>query len=138
MTPARRSAAVACDPHVDMLRTARSDRIAARVLDPTQRLHAPGLIDIEVVQVLMRLHLARELTLERASTAVDDFEQLVVERHPHKPLLRRIWTLRSVMSAYDGAYIALAEALEAPLITCDEKLSRAHGHDARVELIVDQ
>jgi predicted nucleic acid-binding protein len=121
-----------------ILLTAKSDRIAARVLDPTQRLHAPELIDIEVVQVLRRLHLARELTLERAGLAVADFEHLVVERHPHKPLMRRIWALRSVVSAYDGAYIALAEALEAPLLTCDEKLSRAHGHDARIELIADQ
>jgi predicted nucleic acid-binding protein len=118
-----------------VLRTERAERIAARALDPTQRLHAPHLIDIEVVQVLRRLHLARELTLERAELAVADFEKLVVERHAHRSLLRRIWTLRSVMSAYDAAYVALAEALAAPLLTCDEKLSRSHGHDARIELI---
>jgi predicted nucleic acid-binding protein len=120
-----------------ILRTPKSDRIAARLLDPAQRLHAPELIDIEVTQVLRRLHLARELTLERAGIAIADFESLVVERHPHRPLMRRIWALRSLMSAYDGAYVALAEALAAPLVTCDERLSRAHGHDAKVELIAD-
>ena len=118
-----------------VLRTARADRIAARALDPTQRLHAPHLIDIEVVQVLMRLHLARELTLERAELAFTDFEKLVLERHAHRSLLRRVWALRSVMSAYDAAYVALAEGLGAPLLTCDEKLSRSHGHDAYIELI---
>jgi len=118
-----------------VLRTTRADRIAARALDPAQRLHAPHLIDIEVVQVLRRLHLARELTLERAELAFTDFEKLVVERHAHRSLLRRVWALRSVMSAYDAAYVALAEGLGAPLLTCDEKLSRSHGHDAHIELI---
>jgi predicted nucleic acid-binding protein len=118
-----------------VLRTERADRIAARALDPTQRLHAPHLIDIEVVQVLRRLHLARELTLDRAELAFTDFEKLVVERHAHRSLLRRVWALRSVMSAYDAAYVALAEGLSAPLLTCDEKLSRSHGHDAHIELI---
>jgi predicted nucleic acid-binding protein len=118
-----------------VLRTERADRIAARALDPTQRLHAPQLIDIEVVQVLRRLHLARELTLERAQLALTDFESLVVERHAHRSLVRRVWALRSAMSAYDAAYVALAEALAAPLLTCDEKLSRSHGHDAHIELI---
>jgi predicted nucleic acid-binding protein len=118
-----------------VLRTERADRIAARALDPIQRLHAPHLIDIEVVQVLRRLHLARELTLERAELAFTDFEKLVVERHAHRSLLRRIWALRSIMSAYDAAYVALAEGLSAPLLTCDEKLSRSHGHDAHIELV---
>jgi len=118
-----------------VLWTERADRIAARALDPAQRLHAPHLIDIEVVQVLRRLHLARELTLERAELAFTDFEKLVVERHAHRSLLRRVWALRSVMSAYDAAYVALAEGLSAPLLTCDEKLSRSHGHDAHIELI---
>jgi len=118
-----------------VLRTERADRIAARALDPAQRLHAPHLIDIEVVQVLRRLHLARELTLERAELAFTDFEKLVVERHAHRSLLRRVWALRSVMSAYDAAYVSLAEGLSAPLLTCDEKLSRSHGHDAHIELI---
>ncbi len=118
-----------------VLRTGRADRIATRVLDAAQRLHAPHLIDIEVVQVLRRLYLARELTRERAELAFADFEKLVVERHSHRSLLRRVWALRSVMSAYDAAYVALAEGLAAPLVTCDEKLSRSHGHDAHIELI---
>jgi predicted nucleic acid-binding protein len=118
-----------------VLRTPKADRIAARTLDPTERLHAPHLIDIELTQVLRRLVQAREITAARADVAFEDYAELVIERHPHRPLLPRVWSLRSVMSAYDGAYVALAEALAAPLLTCDEKLSRAHGHGAQIELI---
>jgi len=118
-----------------VLQTSRAERIAARALHPTQRLHAPHLIDIEVSQVLRRLVQAREITLARAELALGDFEQLMIERYAHRPLLRRIWDLRSAVSAYDAAYVALAEALAAPLLTCDEKLARAHGHGAHIELV---
>jgi predicted nucleic acid-binding protein len=60
---------------------------------------------------------------------------LPLHRHGHAPLLSRVWELRESMTAYDAAYIALAEGLEAPLLTCDAKLRRSHGHDARVELL---
>ncbi len=118
-----------------ILQTARAERIAARALDPAERLHAPDLVEIEVAQVLRRLLQARQITPARAELALTDFEQLAIERHAHRPLLRRVWGLRSAMSAYDAAYVALAEALPAPLLTCDEKLSRAHGHRAQIELI---
>lgn len=118
-----------------LLQTQRAEQIAARALDPAERLHAPELIEIEVAQVLKRLLQARQITLARAELAFTDFEQLAIERHAHRPLLRRVWSLRSAVSAYDGAYVALAEALPAPLLTCDEKLSRAHGHSAAIELI---
>jgi len=118
-----------------VLRTDRADRIAIRALDARQRMHAPHIIDIEVTQVLRRLLHARQITPARADVALADFEQLVIERHAHRPLLGRVWGLRSVMSAYDAAYVALAEALAAPLLTCDERLSRAHGHTAQIELV---
>jgi predicted nucleic acid-binding protein len=118
-----------------VLRTDRADRIAARALDPAQHLHAPHLIDIELTQVLRRLVQSRELAPARAELALLDFAHLTIERHPHTLLLRRIWVLRSAMSAYDGAYVALAEALAAPLLTCDERLARAHGHRANIELV---
>lgn len=117
-----------------VLQTSRAGRIATQALHPNQRLHAPHLIDIEVSQVIRRLLQTREITLRRAELALADFEQLVIERHSHRPL-RRIWNLRSAISAYDAAYVALAEALAAPLLTCDEKLARAHGHGAHIELV---
>jgi len=120
-----------------VLRTQLAARIAKRVLNPAQELHAPHLVDIEVTQTLRRLTQSAALAPTRAELALADFEDLAIERHAHPALLRRIWALRSAMSAYDGAYVALAEALAAPLVTCDARLARAHGHGAEIELIAD-
>ena len=106
-----------------------------RALAASERLHAPYLVDIEVANVLRRLTQRNELSTERAAQAFEDHSKLLIERHEHAPLLSRIWELRDAMTAYDGAYIALAEALDAPLLTCDGKLARAHGHRATIELI---
>jgi predicted nucleic acid-binding protein len=118
-----------------VLQTRRAARVAARALHPEERLHAPYLIDVEVAQVLRRLIQARELAPARAELALSDFSELVIERHPHHPLLARIWSLRTCLSAYDAAYVALAEALAAPMLSCDERLARAHGHSAKIELV---
>jgi len=118
-----------------VVRTERAERIAGRVLNASERLHAPHLIEIEVTQVLRRLLQSRELSVARAEQALTDFRDMVIEHHAHGWLLGRIWELRAAMSAYDAAYVALAEVLEAPLVTCDERLARAHGHSAHIELI---
>lgn len=118
-----------------VLQTARAERIAARALHPAERLHAPHLIDIEVAQAMRRLVQAKEITVARADVALMDFEGLVIERHAHRPLFRRVWGLRASLSAYDAAYVALAEALAAPMLTCDEKLAGAHGHKAKIEVV---
>jgi predicted nucleic acid-binding protein len=118
-----------------VLRTPRAERIAARALRPAERLQAPHFIDIEVAQAMRRLVQAKEITATRADVAVSDFEKLVIERHEHRPLLRRVWDLRTSLSAYDAAYVALAEALAAPMLTCDAELARAHGHNAKIEFV---
>jgi predicted nucleic acid-binding protein len=118
-----------------LLRTEKADRLMARALDASERLHAPQLLDIEVANVLRRLVLRKEVTIARAGQVFEDFAQLFIERHAHGPLLPRIWELRDAMSACDGAYVVLAEALGAPLLTCDGKLARAHGHRATIEMI---
>ena len=120
-----------------VLRTQLAERIAARMLHPAEELHAPHLIDIEVTQTLRRLAQSAALLPARAQLALTDFGDLAIERHAHPALLRRIWALRAAMSAYDGAYVALAEALAAPLLTCDGRLARAHGHTAEIELIAE-
>ena len=117
-----------------LLQSDRGVRAADRILDPQERLHAPHLIDIEVSQTLRRLVLLQELRPDRAEVALIDYHALVIERHAHVDLLSRIWRLRNALTAYDAAYIALAEGLNAPLLTCDAKLARAHGHAAVVEL----
>lgn len=118
-----------------ILRTDKADRLMDRALEGSQRLHAPHLLDVEVANVIRRLMLRKETTLDRADEAIDDFGKIVIERHSHQTLLPRIWQLRDAMTAYDGAYVALAEALGAPLLTCDGRLARAHGHHATIEAI---
>jgi predicted nucleic acid-binding protein len=110
-------------------------RVATRVSAADGAAYAPHLLDVEVAQVLRRYALARELNVERAAAALADFTALRLNRVAHDVLLTRIWELRDSLSAYDAAYVALAEALDAPLLTCDAKLARSHGHDAQIELL---
>lgn len=118
-----------------ILRTALGEKVELRALIPEERLYAPHLLDLEVAQVLRRLTLLKEITAARAHDALGDFSELMVERAAHRELLPRVWQLRDSMTAYDGAYVALAEALNAPLLTCDGKLARSHGHRAKIELL---
>jgi predicted nucleic acid-binding protein len=75
------------------------------------------------------------MTDQRAHEALADFLDLPVTRYPHQPFLDRIWELRHNLTAYDAAYVALAEVLHAPLITCDRALALAPGLLATVEVI---
>jgi predicted nucleic acid-binding protein len=118
-----------------VLRTELGERVELRALNPDERLHAPHLLDLEVAQVLRRLTNLKEITAARAHEALDDYAGLLVERAAHRELLPRVWELSDTMTAYDGAYVALAEALDAPLLTCDRKLARSRGHRATVELL---
>jgi predicted nucleic acid-binding protein len=118
-----------------LLQTPRARQVADRLFDDSHSLQAPHLLDLEVAQVLRRLVHSKAIAAPRATEALEDLAQLGIERHRHTPLLFRIWALRDALSAYDASYIALAEALDAPLLTCDARLSRAHGHGAAVELI---
>jgi len=118
-----------------LLATDRAESVALRALSPGERLQAPHLLDIEVAQALRRLVQFKGITAARAKQALDDFAAFVIERHAHRDLLPRIWQLRSSLTAYDAAYVALAEALDAPVLTCDAKLARSHGHRARIEIV---
>jgi predicted nucleic acid-binding protein len=118
-----------------LLRTEKGVKVQERVLDSGESLHAPHLIDIEVSQTLRRLVILKELSATRGKQALEDHAALNIKRAEHKCLLERVWTLRDSITAYDAAYVVLAEALDCPLITCDAKLARSHGHKARIELI---
>jgi len=76
------------------------------------------------------------LPARRGREAIADLEDFPLERFPHTVLLPRIWQLRNNLTAYDAAYVALAEALEAPLVTCDTKLANSTGHRATIEKII--
>ena len=118
-----------------LLRTDRADALMSRAFEASERMHAPQLLDIEITQVLRRLVQRKEISAARAEQALGDLANLLIERHPHQALVPRIWELRDSLTAYDGAYVALAEALAAPLLTCDAKLAGAHGHRATIELV---
>ena len=102
---------------------------------PAESLHAPHLLDLEVAQAFRRAVAAGSLDPDRARQALDDLLLLDVERYPHDRLLPRIWDLRDNLTAYDAAYVALAEALDCPLLTCDRRLARARAAAARTELV---
>ena len=117
-----------------LLQTATGKRVARRIAARSQGLHAPHLIDVEVLQVLRRWEARGALSSDRAAEAVVDLAQLDLRRHPHDVLSSRIWELRANVTAYDAAYLALAEALRAPLLTTDGRIARAPGHGATVEV----
>jgi predicted nucleic acid-binding protein len=96
-------------------------------------LHAPHLIDVELVHALRRLVHRGELAGDRAQAARRDFGDLPIVRYPHVALVDRMWELRDNLTAYDAAFVALSEALGVPLVTTDARLARAPGHRAEVE-----
>jgi predicted nucleic acid-binding protein len=109
--------------------------VVRRIAPAHESLHAPHLLDLEVAQVVRRYHRAGAFDEERGRAALRDLAGLDLHRYPHDVFLPRIGELRDRVTAYDAAYLALAEVLEAPLLTLDARLARAAGHRARVELV---
>lgn len=118
-----------------LLRMPAGVALEQRLFGPEETLHAPHLLDVEVAQVLRRYALAGEVAAERCRMALEDLAGLPLTRYPHDFLLPRAWELRDNLSAYDAMYVALAEALDAPLLTRDQRLANAPAHRARVELV---
>ncbi|MGC1449133.1 MAG: type II toxin-antitoxin system VapC family toxin [Candidatus Sulfotelmatobacter sp.] len=117
-----------------LLQTPAGQRIENRIYSRNETLHTPHLLDLEVVQVLRRLAWQGLVPARRADEAIRDLLDLRMTRYPHPVLVPRIWQLRHNVSAYDAAYIVLAEKLGAALVTRDRRLASASGHAARVEL----
>jgi predicted nucleic acid-binding protein len=109
------------------------DRARARLRG--ERLTAPELVDLEVASVLRRQQRARMIDPRRADLALDDLRALPLRRVTHRALLARVWELKDNLTVYDAAYVALAEALDAVLLTSDARLSRASGMRCRVEVL---
>lgn len=94
--------------------------------------HAPQLLDIEVASALRRYSRQGEVAAERADLAIADLAELPIHRYEHEAMLPRIWELRHTHTAYDAVYVALAETLEARLVTRDARLASSHGHAAHI------
>jgi predicted nucleic acid-binding protein len=96
---------------------------------------APHLVDAEVLGVVRRAHLRGELDGTAARQAIEDLESWPAARVDHRPLLERAWELRNSLTAADALYVALAEALDAPLLTLDQRLARAEGPRCRMDIL---
>lgn len=118
-----------------LLDTPAGRRIAILIDDPSLALHAPHLIDVEVCSVLRRYVREDMLEDDEAQAAIEDLVALDIQRHSHEALLERAWALRENVTTYDAMYVALAEALDAALVTRDAKLARFATRTVRVELI---
>ncbi len=105
-----------------------------RVLRTQRLLHAPDLVGLETLHALRGLVRGGKMSRDRAARASEIFAVMPIVRHRHAPLEPRVWALRERMSAYDAAYVALAETLDAPLLTADRRLARAAA--GLIEIIV--
>ena len=118
-----------------VLDTAAGRRLAILIEDPALGVHVPHFVDVEVTSALRRIVRERGIDADEAEAALEDLRALDLQRHSHEPLLDRAWALLGNVSAYDAMYIALAEALGATLITCDARLPRVKGVNARMQLV---
>ncbi|MGB7846716.1 MAG: type II toxin-antitoxin system VapC family toxin [Candidatus Acidiferrum sp.] len=118
-----------------LIRSSAGVKVDRRLFSHTDSLHAPHLLDVEIAQVLRRYVRDKIIPASRGEEALQDLHDLPLNRYPHDILMPRVWKLRTVLTAYDAVYVALAELLDAPLVTCDRKIALASGHRAAVEVI---
>jgi predicted nucleic acid-binding protein len=114
--------------------TADADIVRARLREDTDHA-APHIVDAEVLGVIRRQHLAGGIDATAASQAVEDLRDWPGERYGHRALLGRAWDLRDTVRSWDGMYVALAEALDAPLLTLDARLASSAGPRCRIEVV---
>ena len=118
-----------------LIQSPRGIKVERRLFSPAPSIHAPHLLDIEVAQAIRRYVRENSIPAQRGAESLQDLRNLGINMYPHDLLMPRIWELRATLTACDAAYVALAELLGAPLITCDRKIAGASGHSANVEVM---
>jgi predicted nucleic acid-binding protein len=98
-------------------------------------LAAPDLVDVETIAVLRKRWLAGAISDQRLAIAIEDLEDLELDRYPALPLMRRAYELRANLTAYDAAYVALAEVLGCELLTGDRRIGNAPGPRCAIRLL---
>lgn len=117
-----------------LLQTPVGSQVEQRALKRGTQLCVPHLLDVEIAQVLRRFAGMGLVSAARGSEALEDLQALPLTRYPHDLFLPRIWQLRHNLTAYDAAYVALAEYFSTSLLTRDRRLASSKGHQARIEL----
>jgi predicted nucleic acid-binding protein len=117
-----------------LLQTEMGLCLEERLFAPGETLHVPHVLDIEVAHALRRAWLQGVIDAVRAAEALEDLVVWPLIRYPHDLFLARIWELRHNVTAYDAAYVALAEVLAVTLLTCDARLAASSGHEAVIEV----
>lgn len=118
-----------------LLRTPAAVSVDRHLFGSQETLHAPHLLDVEIAQVLRRYVALGQIDPERCRLALIDLADFPLSRYSHTVLLPRIWELRNNLTAYDAAYVALAEVLDAKLLTRDRRLAAACNNYIQVELV---
>ncbi|MBI2192977.1 MAG: type II toxin-antitoxin system VapC family toxin [Planctomycetes bacterium] len=118
-----------------LLCTPAAAAVERRIFQAGKSIHVPHLLDVEVAQVLRRYVPSKQMSVERGQEALQDLLDFPLTRYPHALLPQRAWELRDNLSAYDAVYVALAEALDATLLTRDARLASVQRHRARVAFL---
>lgn len=118
-----------------LLQTPRAPAIEARLFATQPSIHASHLLDVEVANAMRRYAANGMVEAERCGQALTQLTGFQLHRYSHVLLLPRVWELRNNLSSYDALYVALAEALNAPLLTLDRRIAGAAGVYAKVELV---
>jgi len=108
---------------------------ARSALRAAGELAAPDLIDVETTAVLRKRWIAGTINDQRFALAIEDLADLSIDRYPTLPLMRRAYELRANVTAYDAAYVALAEVLDCELLTGDRRLANASGPWCKIRLL---
>ena len=117
-----------------LLDTPKGIQLQDRCLGRGKTIHCPHLLDVEVTQTIRRYYQQGLLSPARAFQAIEDLADFPLKRYAHEPYLYRIWELRENLTSYDATYVALAELLDVPLVTCDARLASSPGHTATIEV----